>query len=609
MTFSIPSSERMGRLPWLGRLLLGCCMAIGAVALTSEIPPLRTFPLLLAFPTVILAAWFLGMWGAAGCALTDVVLVDAFLTRSQFRFSTGNTSEEIRLATFVLITLLLGWSVRRLAQQKAELESQELKRQLVMAESERSLVEERARTGEQLRYRDDVLQVALKASGMGLWVWDLEKEVVHRSDEVYRMVGCEPGAFGSEPEAWLKYVFPEDVPALDVAFAKARTEGADYHEQYRVRWPDGSTHWLESQGKCQMNAEGKVVRIFGVMADISRRKQADEALLRAEKLAVAGRLAASVAHEINNPLEAVANMLYLISMTDSLDEARTRAASALEELMRIALVAQSTLKFHRETGAPKSTLLSDVMDSVLTMFHGKLQSMGIAVVLKAPQERPIQCMLSETQQIFANLIANAIEAMQRNGRLLIRIRPSQDWRDRTTPGMRVTICDTGGGIDRATASRIFEPFFTTQDGDRHGTGFVGCGAVARAAQRQRARLEFATSTGQSFSLLGVPALWRSGQETRDPPTAGKALRQRNRRASPPQLAPGSFLSTNTRESRSIPRRFAVMAAVVLPAVEFARFRIDSDAFAIRPVTVSHGQAVAHFFERRHDPGASNPGSR
>ncbi len=541
MTFSIPSSERMGRLPWLGRLLLGCCMAIGAVALTSEIPPLRTFPLLLAFPTVILAAWFLGMWGAAGCALTDVVLVDAFLTRSQFRFSTGNTSEEIRLATFVLITLLLGWSVRRLAQQKAELESQELKRQLVMAESERSLVEERARTGEQLRYRDDVLQVALKASGMGLWVWDLEKEVVHRSDEVYRMVGCEPGAFGSEPEAWLKYVFPEDVPALDVAFAKARTEGADYHEQYRVRWPDGSTHWLESQGKCQMNAEGKVVRIFGVMADISRRKQADEALLRAEKLAVAGRLAASVAHEINNPLEAVANMLYLISMTDSLDEARTRAASALEELMRIALVAQSTLKFHRETGAPKSTLLSDVMDSVLTMFHGKLQSMGIAVVLKAPQERPIQCMLSETQQIFANLIANAIEAMQRNGRLLIRIRPSQDWRDRTTPGMRVTICDTGGGIDRATASRIFEPFFTTKT--ETGTG-LGLWVVAQLLERHKGSVRVWSSqrpgaSGSAFSVFlpfGEAAKnqgstdSREGTAAEEPPSEPSAT-----------YAPGSFL--------------------------------------------------------------------
>jgi PAS domain S-box-containing protein len=492
-------------------------MAMGAAALTSEITPLRTFPLLIAFPTVILAAWFLGMWGAVGCALTEVVLVDAFLTRSQFRFSTGNTSEEVRLAAFLLITLLLGWSVRRLAQQKAELESQELKRQLVLAESERRLAEERACAGEQLRYRDDVLQVALKASGMGLWVWDLQKNVVHRSDEVYRIVGCEPGAYGSDPNAWQLFVHPEDIPVIKETFARIRKDGSDYRMQFRVRALDGSLQWLESQGKCQVDAEGKVVRILGVLANINHRKQAEEALLRAEKLAVAGRLAASVAHEINNPMEAVANMLYLISMTNSLEEARTQAATALEELMRIALVAQSTLKFHRETGAPKSTLLSDVMDSVLTMFHGRLHSVGIAVVLKAPQERPIHCMLSETHQIFANLIANAIESMQRDGRLLIRIRPSKDWRDQATPGMRVTICDTGGGIDRATASRIFEPFFTTKT--ETGTG-LGLWVVAQLLERQKGSVRVWSSrrpgaSGTAFSVFLPSGETAENQRSKD----------------------------------------------------------------------------------------------
>jgi signal transduction histidine kinase len=317
------------------------------------------------------------------------------------------------------------------------------------------------------------------------------------------MVGCEPGEFGSEPEAWLRYVLPEDVPALDAAFAKARAAGAEYHEQYRVRWPDGSIHWLESQGKCQMNGEGKAVRIFGVMADITRRKQQDEALLRAEKLAVAGRLAASVAHEINNPMEAVANMLFLISMTDSLEEARTQASSALEELMRIALVAQSTLKFHRETGAPKATLLSEIMDSVLTMFRGKLHSMEIGVELKAERELPIHCMLSETQQIFANLIANSIEAMEQRDRLSIRIRPSRDWRDRSTPGMRVTICDTGAGIDRATMGRIFEPFFTTKT--ETGTG-LGLWVVAQLLERHKGSVHVWSSqrpgaSGTAFSVF------------------------------------------------------------------------------------------------------------
>lgn len=502
MALKIPSSEVMSRLPWFVRFLFGCCMASGAVALTSAIAPLRAFPLLLAFPTVILAAWFLGMWGAAGCALTEVALVDAFLTRTQFRFSTGNASEQVRLGTFVLVTLLLSWSMRRLSQQRAELASQELKRKLELAESERRLAEERVQASEQLRYRDDVLQIALKASGTALWAWDFEKDVVYRSDEVYRMVGCEPGAFGTEPAEWLKFVHPEDVPALKEAFAKARAEGADYHMQYRVRWPDGSEHWLESQGKCQRNAEGKVARIHGVMADITHRKQTEEAMLRAEKLAVAGRLAASVAHEINNPLEALANMLYLIELSESAEESRARASMALEQLMRVSMMVQATLMFHREAGAAKETLLSEVLDSVLDMFRGKLMNLGIVVERKADQECPVVCMPGETQQIFANLIANSIEAMGENGRLTIRVRHSIDWRDRLSWGMRVTIRDTGAGIDRTTMAHMFEPFFTTKSGT--GTG-LGLWVVQQLLERQRGSVHVWSSLrpGSSGSVFSV----------------------------------------------------------------------------------------------------------
>jgi len=499
----VPNSEAIARLPWFVRFLFGCCMASGAVGLTSAIYPLRQFPLLLSFPTVILAAWFLGMWGAAGCALMEVALVDAFLTRTQFRFSTGNASQELRLFVFVVITLLLGWSMRRLSRQKAEMASFELKRQLERAETERQLAEERATAGEQLRYRDDVLQIALNASGMGLWVWDLEKEVVYRSDEVYRIVGCAPGEFGTEPEAWLKFVLPEDVPALHEAFAKVRGEGAEYHMQYRVRRRDGSIRWIESQGRVQRNAEGKVVRITGVMADITQRRQVDEGMLRAEKLAVAGRLVASVAHEINNPLEAVANMLYLITISESAEEARIQASNALAELMRVSLVAQSTLKFHRETGSPRITLLSEVLESVLAMFRGKLQTMGIAVNVDAVREFPIACMPSETQQIFANFIANSIEAMQTKGRIAIRIRPSHDWRKADVRGMRVTICDNGVGIDRTSMSHIFEPFFTTKP--ETGTG-LGLWVVAELVERHRGSVHVRSSqkvraSGTVFSIF------------------------------------------------------------------------------------------------------------
>ena len=139
--------------------------------------------------------------------------------------------------------------------------------------------------------------------------------------------------------------------------------------------------------------------------------------------------------------------------------------------MRISLVAQSTLKFHRESGAPRIVLLSEILDSVLNMFHGKIQTTNIAVRLKADHELPVTCRISETQQIFANLIANAIEAMPSGGKLIVRVRPSRDWRNEAQSGMRITICDTGSGIDRAMVSRIFEPFFTTKGNTAQDLGY------------------------------------------------------------------------------------------------------------------------------------------
>lgn len=476
------NSEAIGQLPQAVRFLLGCAMAATAVVLTYEIPPLRAFPLLLAFPTVVFGAWFLGIAGAAGCAITDAMLVDSFLTRDTVRFATGNTTQLVRMAIFLAVSLLLGWAIRRLSEQRAQLSNSALQQRLTLAESDRLVAEERARASEALRDRDEVLQLALKANGMGLWVWNLKDGTMNRSDEVFRMVGCEPDSFGPDPDEWLQFVEPEDRDAFHEAFVLARSSGADYHHQYRVRWPDGSLHWLESQGNCQRDTDGQIMRIVGVTSDITHRKQTEEAMLRAEKLAVAGRLAASVAHEINNPLEAVANILYLITLSDNAESARAHAKHALDELMRISLITQSTLKFHRQTGMPKITMLSEVLDGVLALFRGKLQNMEIAVKVETGTEVPIACMPSETQQVFANLVSNAIEAMPRKGRLLIRLRPSRDWRERKTQGMRVTICDSGVGIDQMTMRRIFEPFFTTKTDT--GTG-LGLWVVAQLIDRHQ----------------------------------------------------------------------------------------------------------------------------
>jgi PAS domain S-box-containing protein len=467
-------------LPWAVRAFLGCCTAAVAVGITYIIPPFRAFPFLLAFPTVVLSAWYLGTWGGVFCGITETVLVDLFLTKAQFHLSVGYVREEVRLAVFLVLSVLLGWALRQLAEQRAQLVTHQLQQQLTLANAERQVAEERARASEALRDREDVLQMALQANGMGLWVWDVQHNTVNWSDEVYRIAGHEPESVEPTTDVWLRYIHPEDVDTVKKAVVYSRETGTDYRCQYRVLWPDGSARWVESQGRCQRDAAGCVVRVVGVLADVTGRKHSEEAMLRAEKLAVAGRLAASVAHEINNPLEAVANLLYLISLSETTEAARTHAQQALDELMRVSLITQQTLKFHRQAGTPKIVKLSDVIQTVLTLFRGRLRAAHIEVEVRAESELSVSCMPGEVQQIVANLVSNAIDAMPQGGQLIIRLRPSRDWRNGKTAGMRVTFYDSGVGMARATVQRIFEPFFTTKT--ETGTG-LGMWVVAQLIER------------------------------------------------------------------------------------------------------------------------------
>jgi PAS domain S-box-containing protein len=473
--------------------------------LTYAVLPLRDFPAAFAFPTIILSAWFLGKWGGAACTLAEAALIAPSLVRMKTLLPQPGESVPlgVRLPVFLGMSILLGWTIQRLAQKRTELRTRELNLQLMLAQAKYQLAEERTRISEELLERGEMLKIALDLNCMGLWAWDLEKDSVHWSEEADRMAGRQPGSISRLPEEWMLLIDPEDLKRIRRAWAETCDSGKDFHEQFRLIWPDGSLHWLESEGKCQRDNEGRVKRVVGVMTDATRRKQTEEAMLRTEKLAVAGRLAAAMAHEINNPLEAVGNLLYLISISETTEAVRSYAHQALDEVMRVSMITQQTLKFHRQTGTPAITRLSDVVTAVLSLFRTKLQAAGITTRVRVDGEEGIRCMPSELQHLFANLVSNAIDAMPQGGRLLIRLRPSRDWQDGKTDGMRVTFADTGMGMKRATMRRIFEPFFTTKA--ETGTG-LGMWVVAQLAERLRGDVRVwstqrSRGSGTAFSVF------------------------------------------------------------------------------------------------------------
>jgi PAS domain S-box-containing protein len=219
--------------------------------------------------------------------------------------------------------------------------------------------------------------------------------------------------------------------------------------------------------------------------DITDRRKAEAALLEGEKLAITGRLAASIAHEINNPLESVTNLLYLLAMDQELGaESSQYLSMAQHELARVAEITTQSLRFYRQSTSATPTLLDEVLDSVLALYHGRLKQASIECVRQFRSVPHVTICAGELRQVFANLVGNALDATTSGGRIIVRLRP---WADLLSGqrGIRVTIADTGCGMSKATQLRIFEAFFTTKG--ITGTG-LGLWISKQLVEKNRGRL-------------------------------------------------------------------------------------------------------------------------
>jgi signal transduction histidine kinase len=233
--------------------------------------------------------------------------------------------------------------------------------------------------------------------------------------------------------------------------------------------PDGSVVWVRNSVSLMRDEQSPPGHLILICEDISDCKRAERMLGQQEQMATIGRLTSSILHEINNPLEAVFNFVFLAHHSATLGEATGHLKRAEEELRRASEITSQGLQFQRQSTSPTSTNVVELLRSVLTLLRGKLKAARVQVEFRTKDAPELVCFAGKMRQVFVNLIGNAIESMPGGGQLKVRVRPGTDWRT-DDHGVRVTIADTGEGMSIDTRKHIFEAFFTTKGSQGSGLG-------------------------------------------------------------------------------------------------------------------------------------------
>lgn len=240
-------------------------------------------------------------------------------------------------------------------------------------------------------------------------------------------------------------------------------------------------------------ADGTESGIIALGVDVTEARKSQAALLQNEKLATAGRLAATIAHEINNPLEAMINLLFLIEGDNRLTpETRRYLEMAQSELARVSQIATQSLRFYRQTTNPTPAMVGAVLDSVAELFERRFQSTDVTLARRYSTAEPVTLFVGELRQVVANMVGNSLDAIGTDGRIFLRERRGTEWRS-GRKGILVTVADTGQGMSRETMQHVFDPFFSTK-GDT-GTG-LGLWVSKEIIEKHSGRIRVRSSQHQ-----------------------------------------------------------------------------------------------------------------
>jgi PAS domain S-box-containing protein len=350
---------------------------------------------------------------------------------------------------------------------------------------------------ERLRRAEELYRVLIETTKDGVWIIDSE----HRTTFVNRRIPEVLGYTAEEIQGHLlvDFMFPEDVSAQLPDFLRP----PHFREvvRHRFRRKDGSELWARVSAGPLLTKGGQLAEVMLIVSDVTLLCSMEDALCRNEKLITAGWLAATISHEINGPLETVANNLCVLRSEGTTEQGQQYLTLAQKEIQRVAAITKRTLRFFRDSSSWEELSLPDLLDDTISLYRSKLVAHSIRVMTDYGGSETIRGSRGGIQQVFANLISNAVDAMSSGGTLTVRV---ADATANKAASIRVEVEDTGKGIADLDLNRVFEPFFTTKQNG--GTG-LGLWVVKEIVEKHGGTVAVTSSTrahekcGARFSIL------------------------------------------------------------------------------------------------------------
>jgi PAS domain S-box-containing protein len=284
-------------------------------------------------------------------------------------------------------------------------------------------------------------------------------------------------------------IIPEELKSEEDEILRKMRAGERIHDYETVRVKkNGDRIDVSLTISPVKNSDNVIIGSSKIARDISNRKQLEQRLIQSDKIATVGRMAATIAHEINNPLESVINLLYLARTSGNLgSEAKGYLLTAEKEIERVSHIARQTLGYYRDLGSPIEVFLHEIITDILAVYQPKLKNRSIEVNTIFEDLRSVTASRGELVQAFSNILSNSIDAMPEGGLLHIQIRPATN----LEAGVEVLIRDQGAGIDPENLARVFEPFFTTKE--NLGTG-IGLWVTKQIVEKHDGRIVLTSNT-------------------------------------------------------------------------------------------------------------------